>query len=415
MKRLLLIFLTMAILISSTLCFVSCNKTENKDPGEEQNSNDTNNEDVPLTATLTVAGNDLSNYKIIYARSEYYKAGPKTFTTEYDFYRLIATDIRYRLYEITGVSLDVAQDEKTAEGEYEILVGPTNRAQSDIYDKMSVYDYRNTVSSAKLTIGGGYNSSSLVGGVKTSYSWASTNHAFDYLKEHIASEVKSGKTTVDLAEGFNQKGSADLITVACIGDSITDGAGSSDRNLYAYPAVLQRHLWKDHVVLNYGYSGRTMRNDLADKYKGTTHHTFALKNAQRFDIALIMLGTNDSNRDRSFSADDDASFNDSALELAKELTKKNSDLKLTIMNCPVYYGTDEFGNAHVRQLQKKLTELLEQSGYDSEFFDMYSFTKEELTVTRFPDKLHPNNEGYAIMAERLSRLIPELLGEEAEG
>ena len=49
------------------------------------------------------------------------------------------------------------------------------------------------------------------------------------------------------------------IRVACIGDSITYGAGVlSTRDIDSYPAILQKLLGDSYQVLNYGLSGRTL-------------------------------------------------------------------------------------------------------------------------------------------------------------
>lgn len=91
------------------------------------------------------------------------------------------------------------------------------------------------------------------------------------------------------------------------------------------------------------------------------------------------------------------------------LTKSNSDLKLVVMNCPVYYGTENSGSPRVRYLQAGLVSLLTDAGYNTSFYDMYDFTKEELGRAHFPDSLHPDNKGYALMAEGLAKMIPSCL------
>jgi len=49
------------------------------------------------------------------------------------------------------------------------------------------------------------------------------------------------------------------IKVACVGDSITFGSGASDRNITAYPAVLQFLLGSEKFdVLNFGLGSATV-------------------------------------------------------------------------------------------------------------------------------------------------------------
>jgi len=83
--------------------------------------------------------------------------------------------------------------------------------------------------------------------------------------------------------------------VACVGDSITYGAGIADRLNDSYPAQLQRILqpydpaWR---VDNYGVSGATLlrQGDLPYIRQG------AYTSAQTCnpDVVIIKLGTNDS-------------------------------------------------------------------------------------------------------------------------
>lgn len=239
--------------------------------------------------SLTIAGVPLEQYTVVYADHPYGKSVRSLFT-DYDFYKLIAEHIAEEIADQTGLTLQIARDTETEAGEYEILVGPTNRSESELFDRMSVYNYTCKVDGTKLVVGGGYNATKLTGNLKTSYCYSSTYHAWDFVKAYIA---KQQSESVNLDADFQLRGSRDIPTVACIGDSITEGYLSTDWNVNSYPAVLQRILWKDYLILNYGNSGKTMRDDLGGRYEGTTQYNAARRNASEFDIALIMLGTND--------------------------------------------------------------------------------------------------------------------------
>ena len=80
------------------------------------------------------------------------------------------------------------------------------------------------------------------------------------------------------------------IRVACIGDSITAGAGVKGRENF-YPSKLQEKLGDAYEVRNFGVSGRTMLS------KGDSPYIKdgAWKRAQEFNpnIAIIKIGTND--------------------------------------------------------------------------------------------------------------------------
>ena len=53
---------------------------------------------------------------------------------------------------------------------------------------------------------------------------------------------------------------AEKVRVACVGDSITFGAGVADRKNNAYPVVLGKLLGDGVEVRNFGFSARTMLN-----------------------------------------------------------------------------------------------------------------------------------------------------------
>ena len=84
----------------------------------------------------------------------------------------------------------------------------------------------------------------------------------------------------------------DAIRVACIGNSITDGSGIFMRDIFGYPAQLQKKLGNEYIVKNFGIGGRTMLQKGDYPYMKEQ----AWKDAQGFkpDIVVIKLGTNDS-------------------------------------------------------------------------------------------------------------------------
>ncbi len=386
------------------LCAAACSSGKAPDESVRADAPPSEVTDV----SLSIAGTDIAQYKIVYATNPYGRAG-RDFTTEYDFYKLIARHISEEIAAQTGITLSIAQDSQTDVSDHEILVGPTNRPESAALEGLNVYTYLNKLSGSKLIVGGGYDSTVYTGRLKQSYCFASTYHAWDYVKNYIATQMSSGQSVVDLTEGFELSGTCSLTTVACIGDSITEGYLSSNWDYNAYPAVLQRILWQDYLVINYGNSGRTMRSDLDNRYSGTAQYNACIRYAPKFDIALIMLGTNDSYFDRIWTDDDDQAYNDSALALAAALTKQNNSLQLVIMNCPVYYGNEGSGSLHVRNLQAGLVSLLTEQGYRTDFYNMHDYTEQKLGSNHFPDALHPDDEGYVLIAEGLAEMIPDCL------
>ncbi len=91
---------------------------------------------------------------------------------------------------------------------------------------------------------------------------------------------------------FLQSCSNQLIRVACVGDSITEGDGLKDRANEAYPAILSQLLDKHYKVINLGQSGAT----LIKKGDWPYWNKIAYKNALAIEpnVFIILLGANDS-------------------------------------------------------------------------------------------------------------------------
>ena len=85
---------------------------------------------------------------------------------------------------------------------------------------------------------------------------------------------------------------AQVLKVACIGDSITEGAGVDNPTVNAYPIVLGRLLGTNYQTRNFGVSGRTLLRKGDYPYWNEA----AFKNATNYapNIVTIKLGTNDS-------------------------------------------------------------------------------------------------------------------------
>ena len=360
---------------------------------------------------LSINGVDISEYVIIYHRSPLssrYNANKALFSGQaYDFDRICADRLSKYLYELTGVRLDVVSDSKAQSSEYEIVIGETQREVSmDLrVASLSPNEYKIGYSNGSIAINGG--------------EYGVTWHSLDYLEAHINSLADKNKK-VDIKDDFLLEGTHELISIACVGDSITYGVGVADVINHSYPAVLQRLLWKDCVVYNYGNGGKTMRTDLysiygtSDSYMATNEYTSCLSKAGSHDIVIIMLGTNDSERvlnnknyhDGVWDEDDDLQFVNDGETLIESLRKKNSDLTFLLMNCPSYFGTGGSGALCVREAQEMLYEKMVEAEYDIHFFDMHKYT--EGSESLFPDKLHPNEGGYIFLAKGILKELKKL-------
>ena len=98
----------------------------------------------------------------------------------------------------------------------------------------------------------------------------------------IAGSVAVGVNAADTAK----------IKVACIGDSITFGAGIKDRDHNSYPAQLGKLLGEGWEVRNFGVNGHTLLKKGDHPYVNSGQYKAAL--AFQPDVVIIKLGTNDS-------------------------------------------------------------------------------------------------------------------------
>ena len=388
---------------------VSCGNDKPSSAGTEPVT-DADTEPVIEKYELTVAGKPLSDFRIVFAEAPYSEAEVKHFEEseeEYDFFYLTALSLSDRIFAMTGVRLPVTSEESEPTAN-EILVGPTNRPESEGVKDMDVYTYKITVTNGKLVVAAGYIGTEYVNKLKLTYCFATTYHTWDYAEKSIraAKQVK-----YDFVEGSTLTGSAAaaITTVAMIGDSITDMAHSTGVP-YNYPSCLGRCLWQDFLILNYGISGMTMRSDLADAYTKCAGYKAAVKFCDLFDVVVVMLGTNDSNRDRDWTEEDDESFIDGCMEILDNIVIDDDTTKTVLCTSPAYYGKDNFTSDDILYLEEELPKTLKAAGYGNiSSFDMYTYTDENLTVARYPDKLHPDNEGCLLMAQGIAEYLKELV------
>ena len=81
------------------------------------------------------------------------------------------------------------------------------------------------------------------------------------------------------------------IKVACVGNSITYGAGIVNREKNSYPAQLQEYLGDNYEVKNFGVSARTVL--IKGDYPYVETDVYKQSLAYQPYVVLIKLGTND--------------------------------------------------------------------------------------------------------------------------
>ena len=181
------------------------------------------------------------------------------------------------------------------------------------------------------------------------------------------------------------------VKVACVGDSITFGSGIRNRDRDSYPAVLGRLLGDKWVVHNFGVGGATLLKNGDKPYDKQKAYNDAL--ALKPDVVVIKLGTNDSKPQNWKHKDEFAADYKALVDAFKKVNPKVR--VYAALPVPAFPG-----NFGIRDdvIKGEIVPLEQQAAKDTAatVVDLYEALsgKKEL----FPDKVHPNERGAALMA-----------------
>lgn len=196
---------------------------------------------------------------------------------------------------------------------------------------------------------------------------------------------------------------ADAKFVACIGDSITYGAGISDRENDSYPAQLGRMLqlfdpqWQTQ---NFGVSGATLLRNGDLPYTRQNAYNEAL--ASEPNVVIIMLGTNDSKSYNWVHKDD---FVTDYLDLIDSFAQLSSKPDIWIcMPVPAFSSVASINNTVIVDEIIPLIEQIAQQR-DVSIIDLYTALSGASNL--FPDGIHPNALGAELIAEAV---VPFIIG-----
>jgi lysophospholipase L1-like esterase len=185
--------------------------------------------------------------------------------------------------------------------------------------------------------------------------------------------------------------------VACVGDSITDGAGIADRN-DIYPMVLQRLLGGAYDVRNFGDCGSALLAQSDKPYRQEKAYRVALQ--FRPDVVVILLGTNDS---KPWNWQHSAHFISDYTALVHSFQELKSQPRVFVCTpLPAYPGGMGINDDCIRTEVKPRVEELGRA-LNLSVIDLYTSLsgKPEL----FQDRVHPNEGGMRLMAEVVARAI----------
>ena len=189
------------------------------------------------------------------------------------------------------------------------------------------------------------------------------------------------------------------LRVACLGDSITEGAGTNDPATESYPAQLVALLGAGYEVRNFGKGGATLLDTGDLPYRSLPH--FAKACAFNPDIVIIGLGTNDS---KPFNWKYREKFAANYASLIRQLRALPSNPRIFICQpMPAWppSGWDISPAVIEHELRPLLADLASTEGVG--LIDLFTPLRDRHDLA--PDHVHPNAEGAGIIARTVAEAI----------
>ncbi len=202
--------------------------------------------------------------------------------------------------------------------------------------------------------------------------------------------------SLNAADPLAPKADGSPLRLACVGDSITQGAGAGEG--MAYPTQLKSLLGEGWEVGNFGVSGRTLLRKGDHPYWKED----AYKKALDFepDAVVIMLGTNDT-KPQNWKLRDE--FEGDYRDLVKSFLNLPSKPRVFICRPVPVPGKGNFGinEASLQEQMPVYAKLAKELKVG--VIDMYAALdgKPEL----LPDCVHPNTEGAGEMAKAAAKAL----------
>jgi lysophospholipase L1-like esterase len=209
---------------------------------------------------------------------------------------------------------------------------------------------------------------------------------------------------------------ADVVRVACVGDSITAGMGVRDPKANTWPTRLARWLGTGYDVRNFAISGTTMLTLGDFPYVKQWLYPGAL--AFQADIVIIDLGANDSKHPDSNNVNAVNNWQYSTNYVADyeamiaAFRKTNPAVKFFVcFPTPDFPGRWGINDRTIREEMIPMIRTVAKDS-DAKIIDLYTALSGKPGV--FPDTVHPNDDGAKLIAAEVYRALtghepPDLL------
>ena len=202
------------------------------------------------------------------------------------------------------------------------------------------------------------------------------------------------------------------LRISFIGDSITEGTGSSDQLTKSYSAqfaALCKTAGKDIVIGNYGVGGSAIL-PYANCYNTTLAYSVAFNEADS-DYVLIALGTNDASA-AGGTYGQMINFTEKYETFVRSFGDLPTTEKVFATNAIYRYTSSKASDVRavsvIRPTQKHVMDKLAAEDADKYFYiDLYALLYDAaVTDDLFAgDKLHPDDGGYVIYANAIYNAI----------
>lgn len=207
------------------------------------------------------------------------------------------------------------------------------------------------------------------------------------------------------------------LSIAAVGDSTTIGVGAENTGTGNYVAQLERKLKTDFSAVswdirNFGASGHALQRNSNTPYWNSS--LYELSKSFNPDVVLIMLGTNDA---KTVNRNGVTAFMKDYADLVNEYRSLPSSPKVYLMT-PVAMGLDpdagnnfsgEFkgGAVYISEITKAIKDYGEAQGLN--VIDINALTTPYQNL--IPDGIHPNENGYKLIADAVYNTLIEEYGD----
>lgn len=193
-------------------------------------------------------------------------------------------------------------------------------------------------------------------------------------------------------------------TIACIGDSITFGAGVLKTiETESYPALLKEKLGEKWEVINYGNRGSTLLSGTNHPYKEQKEYEESLSSPA--DVYIIMLGTNDA-KEQYWDPD---RFRTEYVQLIEEYRSLNERALFYLMLPPTVFAEDtskpEYFAPMGENVHSSVVDCVKQVAEEQKIptIDLHTLTADH--PEWFADGLHPNADGNRAIVDTIYSVL----------